>query len=523
MRNNSKNTYSKKGEQFKNIHHPYNYKKIENISQKKIMHTSDILEFQRNINASYNNSILSKNNQNTLNYNITKNTSSNIINDNNNKNDENSKKLTIKKNLRKEIIKEYFPIKPIKKSFISLNIKNSFSLQKNKKEKSINKTMTLNQNNSRNYFNKNKININFLTHKNSFSELQKDYICPNSYNSNTTSNTNANTNSNNKSNNSQKKNIKNQYKKNKEEDEKEKKEEETKIILENFNKTLTISTTDDIKYSKEYINDILLNLLEEEKKSELIIDTNYFSFQNEINKKMRGILIDWLIEVHYKYNFKPSTLYITIYIIDKYLCLKKIERKKFQLLGVCALSLASKQNEILLHRMKEYIYITDYAYNENEINEMEFDILKTLDFNLLFPTVLDFYEILAKQQNFEKNSKMFYFGEFLFESFFLNSNYLKYTSSTIACAVGYIVMKFFKMENYQECYSNIKINMKPLKLENQQIEKNLNYSVFAIKECAKDICQCLFELSKNNLKSTVNKYSSNNYEKVSKLMFKNAV
>ena len=82
-------------------------------------------------------------------------------------------------------------------------------------------------------------------------------------------------------------------------------------------------------------------------------------------------------------------------------------------------------------------------------------------------------------------------------------------------------MKFFKMENYKDCYSNIQINIKPL--ENQQLDKNVNYSVCVIKECAKDICKCIHELPKNNLRSTINKYSSSNLEKVSKLMLKNPV
>ena len=41
---------------------------------------------------------------------------------------------------------------------------------------------------------------------------------------------------------------------------------------------------------------------------------------------MRGILIDWLVEVHYKFRLLPETLYLTVNIIDRYLELTKVNR-----------------------------------------------------------------------------------------------------------------------------------------------------------------------------------------------------
>ena len=34
---------------------------------------------------------------------------------------------------------------------------------------------------------------------------------------------------------------------------------------------------------------------------------------------MRGILVDWLIQVHHKMALQPETLYLTIYIMDRFL------------------------------------------------------------------------------------------------------------------------------------------------------------------------------------------------------------
>lgn len=46
----------------------------------------------------------------------------------------------------------------------------------------------------------------------------------------------------------------------------------------------------------------------------------YFgTVQVEINEKMRGILLDWLIDVHLKFKLQPETLFLTFNILDRYL------------------------------------------------------------------------------------------------------------------------------------------------------------------------------------------------------------
>lgn len=42
---------------------------------------------------------------------------------------------------------------------------------------------------------------------------------------------------------------------------------------------------------------------------------------------MRAILVDWLIEVHYKFKLNPETLFITISLIDRYLSVEQVKRQ----------------------------------------------------------------------------------------------------------------------------------------------------------------------------------------------------
>lgn len=46
---------------------------------------------------------------------------------------------------------------------------------------------------------------------------------------------------------------------------------------------------------------------------------SYMSKQIDINEKMRGILVDWIIEVHLRFKLLPETLFLTVNLIDRYL------------------------------------------------------------------------------------------------------------------------------------------------------------------------------------------------------------
>lgn len=73
---------------------------------------------------------------------------------------------------------------------------------------------------------------------------------------------------------------------------------------------------------------------------------DYMNSQVEINAKMRAILADWLIEVNHRFQLTPETLYLTFNIIDRYLSTETALRKEFQLVGVSAMLIASKYEEI---------------------------------------------------------------------------------------------------------------------------------------------------------------------------------
>lgn len=107
---------------------------------------------------------------------------------------------------------------------------------------------------------------------------------------------------------------------------------------------------------------------------------------------MRAILVSWLIEVHLKYQLLPETLYITVNLVDRFCEKQEVARSAYQLLGVTAMLIACKYEEIQVPRIEDFVDITDNTYTKQQILEQEFYILKALQYDITFPTIYRFLE-----------------------------------------------------------------------------------------------------------------------------------
>jgi cyclin B len=144
--------------------------------------------------------------------------------------------------------------------------------------------------------------------------------------------------------------------------------------------------------------------------------------QEDINARMRAILIDWLVEVHMKFRLVPETLYLCVSIIDRYCCKVDVLRSKLQLIGVTALLVACKHEEIYPPEVRDCVYITDRAYNRQEVLDMEQEILKVLDWKISVPTAfpfLDRFLCLSDASEMTKHAAAYYLERTLQEHSFL--------------------------------------------------------------------------------------------------------
>lgn len=130
----------------------------------------------------------------------------------------------------------------------------------------------------------------------------------------------------------------------------------------------------------EYAMDIMEYLRDTE--TEFRPRFGYMKDQSDITPKMRAILVDWLVEVHLKFKLLPETLFLTVNLIDRYLSIENVNRQHLQLVGVTAMLIASKYEEIYAPIVRDFVYITDNAYTKEEILSMERKMLTALDFDV---------------------------------------------------------------------------------------------------------------------------------------------
>ena len=229
------------------------------------------------------------------------------------------------------------------------------------------------------------------------------------------------------------------------------------------------------------------------------------SKQNDINEQMRAVLVDWIVEVHHNFDLNKETLFQAIWIIDTYLSTELIPRTKLQLLGITSLLIASKYNERYYPATIDFINITNKAYEIKELLEMESLVLKKLDFNILTPTPIQFYDILSRFFNFD--SKQYNFGRYFLESYLIDYNMIIFPPSIIAFSCAYIVMKFFSIKDYKYRYNFIENNNNYI--FNQKIQK-------VVKESARQLCFLVKNLNQTNLKTVKYKFSLDKFDNIAK-------
>lgn len=161
--------------------------------------------------------------------------------------------------------------------------------------------------------------------------------------------------------------------------------------------------------------------------------------QEDINARMRAILIDWLVEVHNKSCFAPETLFLCVSIIDRYCSKVDVLKSKLQLIGITALLVASKHKEIHPFEVRDCVYITDRAYNQQEVLDMEQDILKVLDWEISVPTAvlfLDRFLCLTNASELTKHAATYYLERTLQEHCFLQFRPSVVTASAVILALN---------------------------------------------------------------------------------------
>ncbi|KAF9236594.1 cyclin-like protein, partial [Melanogaster broomeanus] len=130
----------------------------------------------------------------------------------------------------------------------------------------------------------------------------------------------------------------------------------------------------------EYSDEIFNYMAELEE--DIMPNPDYMTGQNEVMWAMRQTLVDWLLQVHLRWHMLPEALWIAINIIDHFLTRRVVSLVKLQLVGVTAMFIAAKYEEILAPSVDEFIFMTENGYTKEEILKGECIVLQTPDFKV---------------------------------------------------------------------------------------------------------------------------------------------
>ncbi|XP_035680336.1 G1/S-specific cyclin-E-like isoform X1 [Branchiostoma floridae] len=131
-------------------------------------------------------------------------------------------------------------------------------------------------------------------------------------------------------------------------------------------------------------------------------DHNYLNRHPGLAPRMRAILLDWLIEVCEVYRLHRETFYLAQDFIDRFLSTERdLPKHRLQHIGITALFIAAKLEEIYPPKVTEFAYVTDGACTDEEILDMELVLLKALNWELSPMTVNSWLNVYLQLANLD--------------------------------------------------------------------------------------------------------------------------
>lgn len=135
--------------------------------------------------------------------------------------------------------------------------------------------------------------------------------------------------------------------------------------------------------------------------------------QSEITWDHRGILIDWLLQVHARFNLLAESLFLTVNLLDRFLSLRTIHIPKLQLVGLACFFIATKYEETYAPSVREIVILADDQYTVEEILKAERYILKTLEWDMRAPGPMGWLRRGSKADDCEIHARTI--GKYLIE------------------------------------------------------------------------------------------------------------
>ncbi len=217
---------------------------------------------------------------------------------------------------------------------------------------------------------------------------------------------------------------------------------------------------------------------------------------------MRAVLMDWLCAVTEKFTLQHETLFLAANIVDRYLDCERVGKSRLQLLGVTALVVASKYEEIYPPEIRDFIHVTEKLVSKDEILKMEGQVLQKLKFELSGPSVIRFAE------RFEKiagcSEQVSHLVSYICELQLLDYGMLRHMPSLLASGAVYLAQRIVRGSS--PCWS-------------EHLRAQSGHSEEDVRECARELLVLVQEHAKeeSSLHATRKRFSQRKYMEVARL------
>uniref|UniRef100_A0A8C7TNN3 Cyclin B1 n=1 Tax=Oncorhynchus mykiss TaxID=8022 RepID=A0A8C7TNN3_ONCMY len=244
----------------------------------------------------------------------------------------------------------------------------------------------------------------------------------------------------------------------------------------------------------EYVKDIYKYLQKLE--VEQAVKTKYLEGQ-EITGNMRAILIDWLVQVQIKFRLLQETMYMTVGIIDRFLQDNPVSKKQLQLVGVTAMFIASKYEEMYPPEIADFAFVTDRAYTTAQIRDMEMTILRVLKFSFGRPLPLQFLRRASKIG--EVTAEHHTLAKYLVELTMVDYEMVHFPPSQVASAAFALTLKVFNCGDWSST-----------------LQHYMNYTEDCLVPVMQHIAKNVVKVNEGQTKhmAVKNKYSSQKHMKI---------
>ncbi|TID22547.1 hypothetical protein CANINC_003322 [Pichia inconspicua] len=158
--------------------------------------------------------------------------------------------------------------------------------------------------------------------------------------------------------------------------------------------------------------------------------------QEDLAWAHRSTLMDWLVQLHSRFNLLPETLYLSVNIIDRFLSKRRISLTRFQLCGAVSLFIAAKYEEINVPTVSQMVYMVGNQYSRDAFLKAERFMVEVLGFEFGWPGPMSFLRRGSKADDYDNEVRTL--AKYFLEVTIMDARFVASPPSWLAAGAQYL-------------------------------------------------------------------------------------